>query len=119
MYFRRSPLGVGIYMIFQRKAEKRAVELEKIVDMPKPITCPNTGCGKTFQKALVLTDLAKKPRTTYYACPHCLSKVEIVVKEETSSLECIYYFGFLKTLPKKTPVPDYCLTCPKIIQCTK
>ncbi|MFQ5999573.1 MAG: hypothetical protein ACE5J6_02220 [Candidatus Bathyarchaeia archaeon] len=104
---------------FQRRTEKHVVELEKIVDMPKPITCPNIRCGKTLQKALVLTDPSKKPRTTYYACPHCFSEVEIVVKEETPSLECPYYFGFLKTLPKKTPIPDDCLTCPKIIRCKK
>ena len=103
----------------QRKTEKRVVELERIVDVPNFLTCPNIGCGKTFQKVLILTDLSKKTRTTYYACPHCFSKVEIVVKEEEPHLECPYYFGFLKMLPKKTAIPEDCLTCPKIIECRK
>ena len=103
----------------QRKTEKHMVELEKIADVPKPLTCPNIRCGKTFQKVLILTDPAEKPRTTYYACPHCFSKVEIVIKEEESPPECPYYFGFLKMLPKKTAVPDDCLTCPRMIECRK
>jgi len=103
----------------QRKTEKHVVELEKIVDVPKPLMCPNIGCGKTFQKVLILADPAEKPQATYYACPHCFIKVEIAVKEEDPHLECPYYFGFLKTLPKKTALPDDCLTCPKMIECKK
>jgi len=104
---------------FQRKTEKRVVELEKIVNAQKSITCPNVKCGKAFQKVLMLTDLSKTTRETYYACPHCFSKVEIAVKEKTPTLECPYYFGFLKNFSKKTSIPDDCLTCPKIIQCKK
>lgn len=104
---------------FQRKTEKRVVELERMVDVHKSLICPNVECGKVFQKVLMLTDLSKSSKETYYACPHCLTKVEIVVKEEEPPLECPYYFGFLKTLPKKTSVPDECLTCLKIMECKK
>lgn len=104
---------------FQRKTEKRVVELEKIVDVSKSLICPNVECGKVFQKVLILADLSKMPHETYYACPHCFSRVDIAVKEEKSPLECPYYFGFLKTYPKKTPIPDECLTCPKIIECKR
>jgi len=104
---------------FQRKTEKHVVELEKIVDVHKSLVCSNVGCGKAFQRVLILTDLSKTPRETYYACPHCLSKVETAVKEEKLPPECPYYFGFLKTFPKKTSIPDECLTCPKIIQCKR
>lgn len=104
---------------FRRRTEKRVLELEKMIDAHESLVCPNIKCGKTFQKILLLTDLSKTPRETYYACPHCFSKLEIAVKEEKQPLECPYYFGFLKTLQKKIPIPDECLTCPKLIRCKK
>lgn len=30
---------------------------------------------------------------------------------------CAHKFGYLKSLPKNTPIPDKCFGCPKIIQC--
>lgn len=30
---------------------------------------------------------------------------------------CSYKFGYLRSLPKNTPIPDECFGCPKIIQC--
>jgi len=81
----------------------------------------------------MLTDMSKVPRETYYACPHCLTKVEISVKnqnnlksvsvktsenaEEGPLLECPHRFGYLKTLPEDAPIPDECLTCPRMIRC--
>jgi hypothetical protein len=103
----------------QRKTEIRVVELEKIVDTHKSLICPNVGCRKKFQKILMLTDPSKEPRETYYACPHCFLKVEFVPKEEKPLLECPYYFGFMKTLQNKIPIPDDCLICPQLILCKK
>jgi hypothetical protein len=31
--------------------------------------------------------------------------------------ECKYKFGYLRTLPKKAPIPDECYSCDKIIDC--
>jgi len=80
-----------------------------------------------------LTDESKLPRETYYACPHCYSKLEIFVDDSKSmklvSVEkssnpgeikpphCQHYFGFLKGVNGQTPLPDECSTCPKIMQC--
>lgn len=96
----------------QGKSKIRTLELEKIIKLEKAAVCPNAKCGKMFQKALVLTDLSKKPPETYYACPHCFSKVKIMAKTG-----CQYYFGYLKKIPKNASIPDECLTCPKITQC--
>jgi hypothetical protein len=80
----------------------------------------------------MLTDFSRMPRETYYACPHCLTRVDVVVKDQSLdvvSLEtsgnasektpegCQYRFGYLKTLPKDAAIPDGCLTCPKLLQC--
>ena len=83
------------------------------------IVCPYVKCGKIFSEPIELTVRAEGSLETYYACPHCFSKVEFAVKEEKQPLECPYYFGFLKTLQKKIPIPDECLTCPKLIPCKK
>lgn len=96
------------------------------------LVCPYNECRKEFDKPLVLTDFSKMPRETYYACPHCLTKVDVAVKDSkldsvsvgTSSnpmgkppAECAFHFGYLKSLPKEASVPDGCLTCPKLLQC--
>jgi len=40
---------------------------------------------------------------------------------EKSSVEsqrkCSHFFGYVKTLPKNTPIPDECLWCPSIVDC--
>jgi DNA-directed RNA polymerase subunit RPC12/RpoP len=96
------------------------------------LKCPYRGCGKSFEKPAVLTDNSTIPRQTYYACPYCMSKIDIVVenmkiigvkttdypKVFDSPAKCAYYFGFLNTIPKEMPIPDECLVCPKILQCS-
>jgi len=34
-----------------------------------------------------------------------------------SSRKCSHFFGYVKTLPKNTPIPDECLWCPSIVDC--
>jgi hypothetical protein len=36
---------------------------------------------------------------------------------QTSSKKCSHFFGYVKTLPKNTPIPDECLWCPSIVDC--
>jgi len=97
------------------------------------LTCPYTECGKAIQKPLQLIDSLKTPRETYYACPHCHSPLDIIVKngkdinpvsvEASKSAEriapqgCPHHFGYLKNLAGDAPFPDECLTCPAIIKC--
>ncbi len=96
------------------------------------LVCPYRECKKEFEKPLVLTDFSNTPRETYYACPHCLTKVDVVVKDkgmdsvsvessdgasEKAPSECHYRFGYLKTLPRDATIPDGCLTCSKLLQC--
>jgi len=97
------------------------------------LVCPYVGCGRSFVKPVVLTDESKLPRETYYACPHCHSKLEIFIDDskrtkvisverashpgEIAPPHCQHYFGFLKGIGDNAPLPDECLTCPKIMQC--
>ena len=81
----------------------------------------------------MLTDFSRTPRETYYACPHCLTKVDVVARDsgldsisvegsenalEKSPKECRFRFGYLKTLSKGAAVPDECLVCSKLLQCS-
>ena len=96
------------------------------------LVCPYNECRKEFEKPVMLTDFSKMPRETYYACPHCLTEVDVVVKDqglgsvsletsrnspETTPSKCPYQFGYLKTLPIDATIPDRCLTCSKLLQC--
>jgi hypothetical protein len=93
----------------QSTSKTRRLELQRIVDLDEPEACPHVGCRKVFRKVLVVSDPAKHPTRTFCACPYCLSKVTIAVKEV-----CQHYFGYLKKLPKSDSIPDECSICPKI-----
>ena len=96
------------------------------------LKCPYKGCGKSFEKPAVLTDSTVMPRETYYACPYCQSKLDIMVenlrivrvkpteypKVFESPAKCVHYFGFLNTIPREISLPDECLVCPKVLQCS-
>ncbi len=38
-------------------------------------------------------------------------------KKEKGSSECSHHFGYLANRPKDAPIPQECLTCPKIVDC--
>jgi len=95
------------------------------------LKCPYQGCEKSFDKPAILTDANIIPRQTYYACPYCMSKLDITIenmkvvgvkpadypKVFDSPAKCAHYSGFLNAVPKGAPIPDECLTCPKVMQC--
>jgi hypothetical protein len=111
------------------------------------VGCSCGSCGREFGSPVELADFCKKPMQTYQACPFCFTKVgepeEPKLSETTSALtreesklmegggdasserdadnpqevECAHYFGYLKKRPKKTAIPDDCLTCPQMIKC--
>ena len=106
------------------------------------MVCSYSKCGKSFSKPLELSVAqAGGSLETYYACPHCLSRVndsdnpkkhlskasigtlKKALEETANSLEmnkpvgCAHHFGYLKARPKDSPVPDDCLLCARILEC--
>ena len=95
--------------------------------------CPYSMCNKAFEKPIVLTDTTKLIRETYYACPHCRSKIDIVVEDpnnpqlvqveglfntnQKAPTQCRHAFGFLGDMPDNADIPDECAVCPKVMQC--
>jgi DNA-directed RNA polymerase subunit RPC12/RpoP len=92
-------------------------------------------CGEGFLKPLLTTLSSSGRSQIYYACPRCLTKVNVVTHEHdeqqeepraepqrlepetTEELKCQHFFGYLKKRPKNMPVPDTCLTCDKMVEC--
>jgi len=97
------------------------------------LQCPYAMCHKTFEKPIVLTDTTKLIRETYYACPHCRSKVEVIVDDpsnpklvqgdvlfntsQKAPTQCKHSFGHLGEIPDDADIPDECAVCPKVMQC--
>ena len=48
----------------------------------------------------------------YFACPHCLNKLE---EEEKSG--CQHWFGFLSQKERKESIPHECVECEKVMDC--
>ncbi|UCF59035.1 MAG: hypothetical protein JSV15_01020 [Candidatus Bathyarchaeota archaeon] len=97
------------------------------------LVCPYSNCAKKFAKLIMLTDVTKIPRDTYYACPHCKSRVDIVVQnqdlfsikphgngKEAPPMACPFHFGYLaelKKISKDFPTPKDCWACRQITEC--
>jgi len=108
-----------------------------ILTEEQPMVCPYTKCGKIFNRPIELTVRTNGSLETYYACPHCFSRVNVLdnlkksvgeaslsaLKEPSKGTEkndaagCTHFIGYLKTRPKDSPIPDECLTCSKILKC--
>ena len=106
--------------------------------MGNDLVCPYGNCGKGFKQPILLASRGELSRESYYACPHCHSKVDLVLKDrrDLGSVEavaaadpespaimekrpegCIHYIGYLQGLSENNPLPDKCLTCPKVMLC--
>jgi hypothetical protein len=95
------------------------------------LKCPYKGCGKSFERPAVLTDSSTLPRKTNYACPFCMSKIDLTVenlkvvdvkpleypKVFDSPAKCAHYSGLLDATLTDRALPEECLICPKVLQC--
>jgi len=97
------------------------------------LQCPYAMCSKTFEKPIVMTDTSQLVRETYYACPHCRSRIEINVEDpshprlisvedefyigQKAPTNCPHHLGYLRNLSDNADIPDECAVCPKVMQC--
>jgi hypothetical protein len=96
------------------------------------LRCPYKGCEKSFDRPAVLTDSSCVPRKSSYACPFCMSKIELTVQDlrvvNVKALEypkvfdspakCAHYASLLDSTLSDRPLPEECLVCPKVLQCS-
>ncbi len=95
------------------------------------LQCPYKGCEKRFEKPTVITDTSVIPRQTHYACPFCMSRLDIITEKEKivgvraneyptvfdSPAKCAHFNGLLNAPPESVLSRDECLVCPKVLQC--
>jgi hypothetical protein len=108
------------------ETERREVEVENLTRFHEYFICST--CGKAFRDAVKVRDLSTTFGKIYYACPRCLNEVNVQDSPPKSpepaapatpapskpSLECPHYENLKKRL-----IPDECLVCPKLIECTR
>lgn len=110
----------------------------------KTIACSYEGCGKSFSRPIGVKVIGPDGASEIYdACPYCFTKVithrqglkpvekisplpttldkDLDMKKNGERKDkqagCPHSFGYLNNRPKGTPIPDVCLTCPKITKC--
>lgn len=112
----------------------------------KAFTCKNSSCKKTFTNPLKTINLQENTTEPYYACPYCLTKLEMEQpkkEKETGTFEplskkpsenihdeskekkrnkekpsdCQLYLGYLSERSSKEQIPDGCLVCKDIVEC--
>jgi len=49
--------------------------------------CPNPKCHREIEEPILLNNLSKTPAERYYACPHCLIKLETEAENEKDIIE--------------------------------
>ena len=95
------------------------------------LKCPYKGCEKSFDKPTVITDSSVIPRQTHYACPYCMSRLNLITENLKiisikpaeyptvfdSPAKCAHYGGLLKAPGATMLAQDECLICPKVLQC--
>jgi len=59
------------------------------------LQCPYKGCEKHFDRPTVITDDSVIPCQTHYACPFCMSRLELeTAKEKIVSIRTTEYPSF-------------------------
>lgn len=51
------------------------------------IICPNPKCHREIEDPILLNNLSKTPAEQYYACPHCLIKLDMEAENEEDVIE--------------------------------
>jgi DNA-directed RNA polymerase subunit RPC12/RpoP len=98
-----------------------------------------TRCLSEFYKPVFAVVTSNANSEGYYACPKCLTKVQVPVLLEDKILKpsraaresltkrvadgkslattCAFYAGYLKKRPSGMPVPEACYACGEMLDC--
>jgi len=66
------------------KSKKNSAEVSSLDDVvvlqeSKVMVCSNDACGRNIAEPIKVENFSVSPMESYYACPHCLSKVDTVL----------------------------------------
>ncbi len=123
-------------LIKTRENKRWALTSNPVMPQGQATVCPYVKCGKILSEPIKLTVRAEGSLETYYACPHCFSRMSFsdnlekglgeaplgALRDASKSIKndavyCAHSLGYLKTRPKDSPIPDECLTCSRILKC--
>jgi len=51
------------------------------------VVCPNPRCHREIEEPILLNNLSQTPAEQYYACPHCLIKLDTEAENEEGIIE--------------------------------
>jgi len=118
------PLGKGFKELDERThyVQKETVPKKKAAVTGVPTHTFQTNVSKSPEKSTA-PQQPKSPTPTVEIRKEIPSKpIETPKKQDEKSVSerpraCSHYFGYVKTLPKNTSIPDECLWCPWIVKC--
>jgi len=90
------------------------------IDVPKvtekPLVAVSSTTGGTSVQVKSETQAPTRSESREILKPE---KTVALAKTEpaSSKKDCLHEFGYLRTLPKNTPIPDECFGCSKIVEC--
>jgi len=103
--------------IVPQSPQSQRIEVPKVTEKPLVAVSPTIGgaAGASNQtmhepSAPTLNGSREIPKT---------EKTVPSAKTETVSFkgDCLHHFGYLRTFPKNSPIPDECFGCEKIVDC--
>ena len=103
--------------------------------------CPNKDCGHVFNQPLRALQIRKDKKIAFYGCPRCLSEIEVEDYSMLPGLEgleqkaeresepeqiltpntpsgCRHHLGYLAEKDSKASIPDECMICKDLMDCT-
>lgn len=97
------------------------IEVQRTVEKPVVVIGPSIGGGSVQTKQDAPTP-ALPPAPTFKEnreMPKPPQKTAGPPKTEAFSTrkDCLHQFGYLRTFPKNSPIPDECFDCEKIVDC--
>ena len=100
--------GIHLWILEQNRQKDRERVREEMTHKSQMQTVGEKNhcrkCQKNFDKPKLIQ---------YYACPHCLNKLQ----EEESETGCQYWFGFLSQKEKTDAIPQECVECKIVMDC--
>jgi len=106
----QSPQFSSEETISQRPAEKPAIL----------VSSPTTGTSVQTRQELREMPLIPDQRRTIPTAQRIVTpqpSKPVPIPPSASRKDCAHHFGYLRTFPKNSPIPDECFGCEKIVDC--
>jgi len=99
----------------QHQPPPARLEPPRVVEKPIVAVSPTTGGASVETKQ----EIPPRPITESRVSSRQPEKTGTQLKAPfvNSRKDCLHHFGYLRTFPKNSPIPDECFGCEKIVDC--